>query len=518
MGLCHAVVPLAFSLSLSLPLRPGCEAQRRRSAAPPYGGGSRRREGCAGASSLPSRRHAGFSPRSAKFHVAGQARPLKLLHITEYCHAGSIGGTERYILDLVRGLASAGHRNSIGWLSGQGFGQSFAAEAIPVVRLPAPAMRVEAPLPDLAPAAARLLEEEQPDWVHFHTFGLSEALVARLARQRGIPCAFTFHSPAWTCRRGTMLLYGQKPCDGEVRPWRCSACQSAERLRLGRIGGHAAAFGSLALGWTALPLGRDTLRRRTAFYYDTLRYRSALTRFLVHCSLVISCCDWSTPVLLRNGARPESIKVCPQGVSEEFVSAATKAPLHDGQENKGSFTVGCLGRLDPVKGVHILASAFTTVKEPRARLRIVGWEPENAGAPYPRAIRELTRADARVTLVPKTNLSGAIAEYRRLSLLALPSVWMETGPLTLLEALALGVPVFGSNRIGQLSLLRERGRVVEPNTVAGWHRAIEEALGAHRSKTWAEEASRSRPHGGLRTMQTVTGEMIGHYQATSRRP
>jgi hypothetical protein len=38
---------------------------------------------------------------------------VRILHITEYCHAGSIGGTERYVLDLIRGLDTAGFQNGI---------------------------------------------------------------------------------------------------------------------------------------------------------------------------------------------------------------------------------------------------------------------------------------------------------------------------------------------------------------------------------------------------------------------
>ena len=32
---------------------------------------------------------------------------MHILHVTEYCHAGSTGGTERYILELIRGLVAS---------------------------------------------------------------------------------------------------------------------------------------------------------------------------------------------------------------------------------------------------------------------------------------------------------------------------------------------------------------------------------------------------------------------------
>jgi glycosyltransferase involved in cell wall biosynthesis len=435
---------------------------------------------------------------------------VHILHVTEYCHAAGVGGTERYILDLIHGLNSLGAENVIGWLNGQSQRDAFDSNGVRIVPIPAPPMRVDAPLSELREVARRLLDSEKPDLLHFHTFGLTEALLGQLGKQRDIPYAFTYHSPAWTCRRGTLLLWGENPCDGEVRPWRCSACQSQERTGCGRAGGHFAALASLAVGWVTLPLSRNSLRRRTAFYYDTLRYRRVLRHFLHQCDLVVSCCDWSGPVLERNGARKETLLHCPQGVSNMFVSALSSQPISEG---KGEyFTVGYIGRMTAIKGMHILMEGFSQTLGANARLRIVGWEPENAETPYSRQISELARRDKRINLIPRTGLAGTMAAYRKLDLLAIPSVCMETGPLTLMEALALGVPVYGSSRIGQLKLLQERGRIVEPNTPEGWRVALEEAYGLFQAGQWELERKRALGNGRpLRTMSEVAEEMASHY-------
>jgi glycosyltransferase involved in cell wall biosynthesis len=124
----------------------------------------------------------------------------------------------------------------------------------------------------------------------------------------------------------------------------------------------------------------------------------------------------------------------------------------------------------------------------------------------------LAAKDRRITLVPKTNLSDAVQEYRKLSLLAVPSVWMETGPLTLMEALAAGVPVYGSNRVGQVKLLREQGKVIEPNTVESWHQALKAAYTSYQTGLWPLEMKRARGTGAMRTMDTVSSEMIKIYR------
>ena len=103
------------------------------------------------------------------------------------------------------------------------------------------------------------------------------------------------------------------------------------------------------------------------------------------------------------------------------------------------------------------------------------------------------------------------AAYAGLSLLAIPSIWLETGPLTLLEALQSGVPVFGSARIGQRGLLEQYGRVVEPNSVEAWTRALESAFAAHEQGRW----SRVQLRQPLSTMEDVARRMAEVYRKAS---
>lgn len=436
---------------------------------------------------------------------------MRILHITEYCHAGSVGGTERYILDLIRGLDAAGFQNSIGWLTSDRPFASLEVDGVRITKLPAPPMRVDAPLPEFHAAAIRLLETEKPDLLHFHTFGLTEAAFAILAKQRGVPYAFTYHSPAWTCRRETMLLYGKEPCDGEVRAWRCSACQSEERLGCGKLAGYAATAVSMAAGWTTLLLSSTRLRRRTAFFYDTMRYRAALRIFLSKCNVIISCCDWSGPVLKRNGARKESIFHCPQGVSTDVAAVLYENSKTDQSSMAKEFVVGYVGRVVEIKGVHILMEGFSRTAGKDVRLRIVGWDTEHTDLPYAQRLLQLAQSDPRITLVPKQSFAGTLDEYRKMALLAVPSISIETGPLTMLEAFTLEVPVYGSNRIGQLNLLIAHGKAIVPNTPDAWQEALTVAFGRWRLGYW-NKGLIALP---LRTMSGVASEMAECYRNIS---
>jgi glycosyltransferase involved in cell wall biosynthesis len=290
------------------------------------------------------------------------------------------------------------------------------------------------------------------------------------------------------------------------------------------LAGHAATAISAVLGWAALPLGRTSIRRRTAFYYDSARFSRVIREFLTECDLVVSCCDWSGPVLRINGARQNCIVHCPQGVPNAVAevlqtkskfnpcsSRGNEAQIKIGNpksEIGNQFVVGYVGRVVEVKGVHILMEGFSRMKADEARLRIVGWDTDHTNLPYARRLQQLAQADSRIELVPKKSFADTLAEYQRLSLLAIPSTCKETGPLTLLEALAVDVPVYGSNRLGQLNLLREYGRIVEPNTPTAWQAALTDALAQWRQGAW----SKKRTSPPIRTMTDVSKEMATCYR------
>lgn len=438
---------------------------------------------------------------------------MRICHVSQYCHAGSLGGTERYILELIRGLPGACHDNSILWLTGGKHRDPFEADGVRIIPLYSPQSRIDPASEAFRERAGEILSREgKPDLVHFHTFGLPEADVAEAAAARSIPYVFSYHSPAWTCRRGTLLLWGTHPCDGEVRSVRCAACKLQERLGSRPAAGYAGAVASATFG-SILSRAGGKLRRRTAFTADTRRFRNRLRRFLRACSLAVSCCDWSDDVLVRNGTRVENVVHCPQGCASEFVGASRLARLAGGgPEGDDAFVIGFVGRMTPLKGIDILVEGFRRTAYPRARLRVYASGGSDHTATYERKIRTMAETDPRIDLLPSRPFEEMLKEYRRLSLLAIPSVCLETGPLVLFEALQLGVPAWGTDRVGQLQLLKKRGRVVHPNTPAAWQSALEEAFRLHERGEWHGLSDSGSPE-AARSMQEVADEMHGHYTA-----
>lgn len=116
-------------------------------------------------------------------------------------------------------------------------------------------------------------------------------------------------------------------------------------------------------------------------------------------------------------------------------------------------TIVFCGRLTPEKGAELVARAARAAGLPAL---FIGEGPSRA------AIAEIL-PEAEITgWLPREDVRDLVAS--RALALAAPSLWPETGPLVVAEAMADGVPVIVSNRAGAASRVSagENGLVVEP--------------------------------------------------------
>src|SRR6202035_2911089 len=108
--------------------------------------------------------------------------------------------------------------------------------------------------------------------------------------------------------------------------------------------------------------------------------------------------------------------------------------------------------------------------------------------------------------VPNHNVIPLLARYH---LLAVPSRWMETGPLVILESYAAGTPVLGSNLGGISEWIRdgENGLLVNFDDIPAWTAALKRCAG--------DRALLARLRQGVkppRSMKHVAQEMAWMYR------
>ena len=209
--------------------------------------------------------------------------------------------------------------------------------------------------------------------------------------------------------------------------------------------------------------------------------------------------EWSRKLLILNGVAESKIRLIRHGIPDSGFRIPDSGGQKDlgykkvEQKAKGALRLVFLGRVAPEKGIDVLLKALRLVKI-RVELDVYGirsdWPPKTFPRPSdPVAPRidgnPLTRGDSgygirdtggekepgirnpesRIRWLAPVKPEQVVETIRKYDALVVPSVWLETGPLVVLEAFAAGVPVIGSRLGGIAEMVRdgEDGLLFEPN-------------------------------------------------------
>jgi glycosyltransferase involved in cell wall biosynthesis len=182
-------------------------------------------------------------------------------------------------------------------------------------------------------------------------------------------------------------------------------------------------------------------------------------------------------------------------------------------------TIGYFGRIAPEKGLHVLAEAFRRLQDrpgvPPTRLVAGGYLlKEHHG--YLRGIENDLRTWGlldRFRYAGAPDRAGKIALYREMDVFSMPAVYAEPKGLTLVEAMASGVPVVQPRHGGFTEVVERTGGGLlvppaDPDALAG-------ALGALLADPARREALGQQGARGVRAMYT-DAMMAGHAEAAYR--
>lgn len=413
---------------------------------------------------------------------------LKVIHIPFCYYPDAVGGTEIYVQALAQSLQAQSVECVIAAPTESENNSSYCHVGLKVRRFSTSSGASHSLLSELygdgdpvaAQAFTHILDEEQPDFVHMHAFtrGCSLRLV-RAAKARGIPVIFTYHTPTVSCPRGTLLRWGNEICDGFLETHRCTACtlnglglNKPLSIALGSLpasmGGIVASAGLSGGPWTALRMSQLLEMRGAAF-----------EALMTEVNRVVVLCQWTKDLLIRNGISIDKISLCRHGVNQmtstEFASSARRDLNISRRRRHQAIRIAFLGRLHPTKGVDLLIHALRAHPNFAAELHIYGVSQRGAGDEYLQVLRAFAEDDTRILFkapIPTETVIPVLKEY---DVVAVPSRWLETGPLVVLEAFAAGVPVLGSNLGGIAELVEHEinGLLVEPDSAEAWGQALQ---------------------------------------------
>jgi glycosyltransferase involved in cell wall biosynthesis len=426
---------------------------------------------------------------------------MKVLLAVAWYFPDAVGGSEVYVRGLARHLKSAGTDVSIAVPTLDGRAVMIAdIDGIPVQRFLADNVGGRMDVTRDAPAAWHsLLDTLAPDVVDLHSLTSHLGVPhLRAARRRGARTLTTLHLPELTCARGTFMRFGRTPCDGDLAIQPCTACR-LQVQGVPRLIGRALSLVPRTVGSRAGRLPRIMQRPLVAHLAHDAR-RALVAAVAAESDRMVAVSAWQADVLRRNGVLHCKIRVCRQGVSA--VPDVVPPPAPPG----AVLRVGFVGRYDPTKGVHVLVDAFRRLPaDLPIQLHLWGIARTPEAVAYRDLIAQRALGLPSVTMHPE---SSPEAIYPRMDVLAVPSIYFETGPLVVLEAQAWGLPVIGSN-IGGIA---ERvtpgvdGVLVPPNDAGALAKVL---------RGWVREPARLRalrPRRRVRTMADAACDTLRTYR------
>jgi glycosyltransferase involved in cell wall biosynthesis len=384
------------------------------------------------------------------------------------------GGTEVYVAELARGLSAHGIESVVAAPASDGSVRRYEHDGITVRRFPLDQCRNVAELygegdQRAARAIASIIDEVDADVLHLHAFTRAASLsAARLAKRGGAAVVFTYHTPTASCVRGTLLRDGREPCDGRLVAQRCAACllesrgvPLAVREALSRTPSAVSELvASSGIGgpWATALRARELAASR----------HSAFQQLLGECDAVIAVCDWVRGLLVRAGAPAERLVLSRQGTRVVAVPMAMQRSLGT------TLRLAFAGRLHPAKGVHLVIRAIASQPELRVELDVYGVPQDAEGLRYREVLMAVSKGDSRIRILEPLRPDRVVETLATYDATVVPSQWLETGPLTVLESFAAGVPVIGSNLGGIAELVAHDrdGWLVSYADEAAWASAI----------------------------------------------
>lgn len=270
----------------------------------------------------------------------------------------------------------------------------------------------------------KALDEFKPDVVHLNNFQRQlSASIIKPIKKRNIPIVFTAHDVQAICPAITMMDNDKNPCElcmkGKYINCIKKSCNKGSKLKsaLGAIEGY--------------------YYRNHKIYTDKIDY-------------IITPSEFYRTKFIEDGINPNKIQAIHNSIEMNDYNVETQ---DDGYALY-------FGRLSKEKGILNLINAFAKCN--KGNLYIAGEGPEKEN--IEKIIKENNLED-RVKLLGFLNKEQMTDVTRKCKFVVVPSIWYENCPYSVLETLAIGKPIIGSNMGGipELVIDNENGFIY--NTV-----------------------------------------------------
>ncbi|MBX9782827.1 MAG: glycosyltransferase family 4 protein [Chitinophagaceae bacterium] len=352
--------------------------------------------------------------------------------ISEYNHFTGIGGTEYYVKLLIHGLCKFGHE--VIFITK---GKQLHGTEVKVENKPGAGFTVYF-LPSLVSSVAEIkqekvsagwgyilpvLEKFDPDVIHVHTLStFFNRVHFELCALQFKGLVFTSHVPEHYCVRGDLIQNGQHPCDGMVGA-KCMICQFSKSIVIG---------------------ASNALHQ-----YHSKRINSLLQLQKIPVQF-ICVSKWQKKQLVSNGFDEKKIDIVRQALlMEEYTNPVKK-------EKRAAFSIGYLGRLTPEKGADLLLQLIKKVHDIQGIRFVLGIPLQNSFQSSVKKLKKIiSECETEIVLLDSIGHDNKGDFFNEIDCLLIPSFFIETGPIVLLEAVLNGKKVIAPDIGGPLEFAAE---------------------------------------------------------------
>ena len=309
--------------------------------------------------------------------------------------------------------------------------------------------------PDGLSRFVTVLKDEQPDVVHFHELAPGRGFNifhVKAVHQLQVPVVLTFHLSGYTCFKGSLMYKDIIKCDGQIKIRRCTECVYQSKKITG-IKGQVLTATAMSLFKTGIntTVLNNSIATAFGFPFVISKIKNDLLKLTDIAEKIIVLANWYKVVLEKNGVATEKLVYIKQGLT----NSPPKAPSNAGIILP--LKIVFIGRISPLKGLHLLIDAINELPEEKISLYIYGHE---TGDGYVAECKQKSASKKNIHWMGAISPPDVIATLSRYHLLCLPSTFSEMSPLVIREAFAAGLPVLASDVYGNAEQIE--------NGVNGW--------------------------------------------------
>ena len=274
-----------------------------------------------------------------------------------------------------------------------------------------------------------LLKKINPDIVHAHGEKLK---VAKACKKLGIPCIVTAHHGGLVCPAGTLLNTDDEICNIPADYHHCLKCylrntpsgllwypllRRCSQDGMVRFGKQLKKFPFIPF---LSPIGETGL-----IVSEKIKEWKELSETATY---FVAPSNAIADALERNGCHHEKISVIPHGIPK----------FNNFQFSIFNFQLikfYYVGRINYVKGIHVLLKTFSSINNQDIELHLIGGAGNNAEFRYMRKMQRKYRKDTRIVWHGKVPFEQMVDVTKEFHCLVHPAIYLEVFGLNISEAL-----------------------------------------------------------------------------------